>query len=124
MRLKTAKPIMPAPNIRRLEGSGTLVHLPGSLVLYAKTVPEEPCVDPSMPRVAKGAESPNCVSMLSADEHGAPHAPTNQETICPWLPVTKKILIPLERLNVWEPSDIEKAKSGSVAVGVPNPPYP
>ena len=115
MRLKTAKPTMPAPNITRLEGSGTLVHLPGSLALYAKTSPYEPCVDPSQPRV---------VSMLRADEQGAPHAPTNQETICPWFPVTKKILIPLERFNVWEPSDIEKAKSGSVAVGVPNPPYP
>lgn len=115
---------MPAPSISRLEGSGTLVHLPGSSVLYAKAVPYEPGVDPSAPRVAKGPGRPNCVSMLRADEQGAPQAPTNQETICPWFPVTKKILSPLERLNVWEPSEIEKAKSGSVAVGVPIPPYP
>jgi hypothetical protein len=122
--LNPAKPRIPAPNMSRLEGSGTLLHLPGSSVLYAKVVPPEPCVDPSTPRVAKGEGRPNCVSMLMAEEHGDPQPPTNQATICPPLPVTRKILRPSERLNVAAPSDITNASSGSVSVGVPIPPYP
>jgi hypothetical protein len=79
--LKPAKPRIPAPSISRLEGSGTLLHLPGSSRLYAKIVPDEPCVDPSRPSVAKGEGRPNCVSMLMAEEQGAAQPPTNQENI-------------------------------------------
>src|SRR5580704_7906081 len=107
--LKTAKPTIPAPSISRLEGSGTLVHLPGSSVLYAKTVPPDPCVDPSTPSVAKGEGRPNCVSMLMAEEQGAAQPPTNQATICPSVPVTKKILKPSVRLRLTAPSDITNA---------------